>query len=126
MPPKRGIAGHVRLLGILWLANGALYVAPGLLIMTLFGNRFLPPDTPPFVANLLPAIGGFLVLVGAFSALAGIGLLMRQSWARMAALVLGAIGLINIPFGTALGIYTMWALLPVDHEEEYRALTRVG
>jgi len=27
--------------------------------------------------------------------------------------------LINAPFGTALGIYTLWVLLPAQSEEEY-------
>jgi hypothetical protein len=28
----------------------------------------------------------------------------------------------NIPFGTALGVYTMWVLLPADSEQEYETL----
>jgi hypothetical protein len=126
MPPKRGIAGHVRLLGIFWIAHGVLHVFPGMFLMAIFGSRFFPPDVPVFVSRLLPFIGGMLVASGVAAVLTGIGLLTRQSWARIAALILAAISLINIPFGTALGIYTMWALLPADHEEEYRALTRVA
>jgi len=126
MPPKRGIAGHVRLLGILWLAHGALQAGPGLLLLTIFTSRFLPPEVPQFVSVFLPFIGGLLVAAGALSVLVGVGLLMRLAWARIAALIAGAIALIHIPIGTALGIYTMWALLPADHEEEYRALTQVA
>ena len=29
---------------------------------------------------------------------------------------------INIPFGTALGVYTLWALLPSQSQQEYEAL----
>jgi hypothetical protein len=29
---------------------------------------------------------------------------------------------INIPLGTAVGVYTMWVLLPRESEEEYDAL----
>jgi hypothetical protein len=126
MPPKRGIAGHVRLLGILWIAHGALHAFPGLLLITIFGSSILPAEMPPFVTAFLPLIGSFLLFAGGMSVLAGIGLLMRQSWARVAALILAAISLISIPFGTALGVYTMWALLPSDHEEEYRALTQTA
>ncbi len=126
MPPKRGIEGHVRLLGILCLAHAAFQAGPGLLLLTIFGSRFLPPEVPQFMRVFLPFIGGLLVAAGALSVLVGIGLLMRLGWARIAALIAGAIGLINIPFGTALGIYTMWVLLPADHEQKYRALTRVA
>jgi hypothetical protein len=126
MPPKRGIAGHVRLLGILWIAHGVLHFAPGLLLLTIFSSRVLPPGMPTIFSTLLPFIGNMLLFSGVAAVVVGIGLLMRQSWARIAALILGAISLINVPFGTALGIYTMWALLPADHEEEYRELTRVA
>jgi hypothetical protein len=30
--------------------------------------------------------------------------------------------LFNIPFGTALGVYTMWVLLPGGSQQEYEAL----
>ncbi|MEO8100550.1 MAG: zinc ribbon domain-containing protein [Acidobacteriota bacterium] len=126
MPPKRGIQGHVRLLGILWLAYAALHISPALIIFTFFDQRFFPPDVPPFVFNFFPMIGGLLMLTGVSAAAVGIGLLMRQSWARIAALVVGAMNLIAVPFGTFLGIYTLWALLPAEHEEEYRALSRVA
>jgi hypothetical protein len=50
-------------------------------------------------------------------------LLQREHWARIAVLVLAFISLFtNIPFGTALGIYTMWVLLPAESEREYDAL----
>ena len=40
----------------------------------------------------------------------------------MVALVLAFISLFNIPFGTALGVYTLWALLPSQSQQEYEAL----
>ena len=43
--------------------------------------------------------------------IAGIGLVQRRPWARVLALVVGAIGLLDIPVGTALGIYTFWVLM---------------
>lgn len=120
------IAGHVKVLGILWLVNAAFSVMPGLVLMTVFGSAFRPPEVPPFALNFLPLIGGFLLLGGALSALVGVGLLMKQPWARMTALVAAALSLLNIPFGTALGIYTFWVLLPSDHEEEYRSLSHAA
>ena len=126
MPPERGIEGHVRLLGILWLAHAAFQAGPGLLLLTIFSSQSLPPEVPQFIRVFLPFIGGVLVAAGALSVLVGIGLLLRLGWARIAAVIAAAIGLINIPFGTALGIYTMWVLLPADHEQNYRALARVA
>jgi hypothetical protein len=36
--------------------------------------------------------------------------------------VLAFISLFNVPFGTALGVYTLWVLLPGSSQEEYEAL----
>ena len=124
MPRQGRIAGHVRLLGILWLAISALRLIPGLVLMAVAGSRLFPPDVPPFVHALLPAIGmGFLICAGIGIA-AGWGLLARQPWARMLAIIFGAFSLIDIPFGTALGVYTLWVLLPAESEQEYRTFSQ--
>jgi hypothetical protein len=42
--------------------------------------------------------------------------LKLASWARIAGIVLAIIHLINIPVGTALGIYALWVLFNKDTE----------
>jgi hypothetical protein len=66
-------------------------------------------------------IGGLVSLgKSAFGFAAGWGLLNRQSWARPLAIVVAVISLFfQIPFGTALGVYTLWVLLPAHSEAEY-------
>lgn len=120
---KRGLASHVKILGILWVVHGAIHVMPGLVLMVIFTGR-LVRNAPPTVLNFVPFIGGLLAAFGAAYVLAGAGLLMHQRWARIAALVLGGLNLVSIPFGTALGIYTFWALLPAENEAEYRTLSQ--
>ena len=122
MPRQGRIAGHIRLLGILWLAISALRLIPGLFLIAIAGSRIFPPDIPPFVQALLPAIGLCFLLVAGIGIAIGWGLLARQSWARMLTIVFGAISLIDIPFGTALGIYTLWVLLPAASEQEYKSM----
>ena len=61
----------------------------------------------------------FVLGKGAVGFLAGWGLLNREGWGRVLALVLGFIALIHVPLGTALGIYTLWVLLPAESEAEY-------
>ena len=67
----------------------------------------------PVLAGQGKAVLGFI---------AGWGMLRREPWARIVALVLGFISLFNIPFGTAIGVYTMWVLLPSQAEQEYEAM----
>ena len=127
MPAHGRIAGHIRLLGILWLASAAIHLIPGFFLITFLRPGFLlPPDAPPFLGPLLHMIGLFLLGGAVLSLLAGWGLLERQPWARTLALVLACFHLLNVPFGTALGIYTMWVLLPATSEEEYRQIARAA
>ena len=67
---------------------------------------------------------GILFFQTALALVAAWGLLERQSWGRIAGIVAGILALIRIPFGTALGIYTLWVLLPATSEMEYRSLAR--
>jgi hypothetical protein len=117
------IARHIQVLGILWLVLAAFRVLPGLVLVGLAaaGAAFLPPEVPAFVHAILPAIGAVFLFTGAVGIVVGWGLLAKQSWARMAAIVIGAINLFDLPFGTALGIYTLWVLVPAASEREYRA-----
>jgi hypothetical protein len=59
---------------------------------------------------------------GVLSLAAGWGLLQRESWARALTIVMGFLSILHIPLGTALGIYTIWVLLPNESAEEYDRL----
>jgi hypothetical protein len=59
----------------------------------------------------------FLLAISLPGLITGIGLLKLQPWARIVGIVLSAINLINIPFGTALGIYGLWVLLNKETEQ---------
>jgi hypothetical protein len=126
MPRQGRIAGHVRLLGILWLALSALRLIPGLFLVALGNARLFPPDAPQFLHEILPAIGMVFLIFAGIGIAAGCGLLMQQPWARMLAVIFGAFSLIDIPFGTAIGVYTLWVLLPAESEQEYRTISQTA
>lgn len=117
--PQGRVGSHVRLLGILWLASAAIHLIGGFSLMAVFRFVGPGPDVPPFVNNLLHFMGLAFIGGAVLSLMAGWGLLERQPWARMLAIVLGVLHLVNIPFGTALGGYTLWVLLPAESEAEY-------
>jgi len=128
---RNRVQEHVRLLGILWMAYSALIVVGGVVLaviaQTFFGRVVHLPSGPgPEITNwlrpFLTFIAGVVVVKGAAGFFAGWGLAQREPWARVVALVVGFISLFNIPLGTALGIYTLWVLLPSQSDEEYRAL----
>ena len=125
------MARHLSALGILWMACSALRLVPGVFLIAFgqFGRRSCPllmgPIPGPmreFIAPFMAGIG-VLICVGAIAGIiAGWGLMAHQSWARMLAIVLGCLGLIHIPLGTALGIYTLWVLIPQNADCEYQRL----
>ncbi len=51
-----------------------------------------------------------------------IGLLNRRPWGRTVAIIVAILALVKFPFGTALGIYTLWVLAPGASGLEYDAI----
>jgi hypothetical protein len=133
MPAPMGaanrIAANLKVVAILWMVLSVITcLIPGLFLILSadVAANFFPPDVPAFVFPLLHGIGIFLLCGAAIGLLAGWGLLEGQPWARMLAIVLAFLNLLHIPFGTALGIYTLWVLLPAQSEAEYRQLSLSG
>jgi hypothetical protein len=122
---------HVRLVGILWMAYSAFHVIAGvgLLIVArmIFGGMIHIPNGPPpevtvWLRPLVSLFGWLILAKAAAGFFAGWGLLQREEWARTVALIVGFVALLNVPIGTALGIYTLWVLLPSQSDDEYKAL----
>lgn len=127
---KGRVLEHIRLLGILWIAYSAFNLM-GALVLRLLGTTIFtyaphggPDWTFPFVRSIFAFMSIVIMVKAVFGLVTGWGLLQRESWARMLAIVLAFISLfINIPLGTALGIYTLWVLLPTKSEQEYDAVS---
>jgi len=64
------------------------------------------------VPALVSVVGWGLMIAAVVGLMAGWGLLQRAPWARLLALILAFLALFNVPFGTAIGVYTLWVLLP--------------
>jgi hypothetical protein len=54
------------------------------------------------------------VLVAVPGLVGGIGLLMKTSWGRIVTLIVSFLKLLDLPFGTALGIYSIVILFRDD------------
>jgi predicted nucleic acid-binding Zn ribbon protein len=126
----RRVADHYYLLGILHIVYSSLICLPGLMLI-FFGKVFFlwvgqmshGTPAPWFMGTIFTFVGWALLVRGAAGIAVGVGLIQRASWARIWALVMGFLSLLSVPFGTALGIYTIWVLLGAGSEEEYRRLT---
>jgi hypothetical protein len=65
-------------------------------------------------------VGVFFLVLSVPGIIGGIGLFKRKEWARILLLILSAIELLNIPFGTALGIYSIWVLVQENTIQLFR------
>jgi hypothetical protein len=110
---------HVKIVGVLHIVFGALGVLIGVVVFAVMGGvagliQMDGDEDAAQVAPFLGVIGGivfaFLLVLSVPGIIAGVGLLYFQSWARILTIVLSILDLLNIPFGTVLGIYSLWVL----------------
>lgn len=108
------MAQHVKILGWCFLIYHGLLLLLGIgLFLIVSGAGVLSGDRQAMLVT--GAVGTFLaalfLILSLPGLIAGVGLLRFRPWARILAIVLGALHLLSIPIGTALGIYTLWVLL---------------
>jgi hypothetical protein len=127
-PHRSRVQDHVRLLAILWMAYSALDLV-GSASMFILSQTLFGPEShtgPPFLHLLMHYLAVFVFLKALAGFFAGWGLLQREPWARIFSMVLAFLALLYVPFGTALGVYTLWVLLPAQSELEYEAQGRAA
>jgi hypothetical protein len=122
------VLAQVDFLGVLFIIWGVLTVLVGVSTLALgVGAVALIASASrggggQFAAGLTAVIFTALAIIaivwGAAHVAAGIPLRRRKPWSRHAALALGSVDLLLLPYGTALGIYALYVLL----NEKGRAL----
>lgn len=114
------MAQHIKLLAVLHIVFGALGILGALLVMTIGGGlagfvAATDADADGVAGSLMAIISavitGIILLLSVPHLIAGVGLLRFRPWARILAIVVSCVELFNVPFGTALGVYGLWALL---------------
>jgi hypothetical protein len=115
---------HVDLVGILFIIWGILTTLVGLSTLALgIGavaviTSAARPGGAQFAASLTAAAFTTLAVIalvwGVAHVAVGVPLRRRRHWSRLMALMLGAVDLLLLPYGTALGCYTLWVLLGED------------
>ena len=118
------MVSHLDFLGILFIIWGVLTTLVGLSTLALGVGAVAIITSASrdggaqFAAGLTVAAFATLALIAIVWGLAhvavGVPLRKRQPSARLAALTLGAVDLLLLPYGTALGCYALWVLLNED------------
>jgi hypothetical protein len=114
---------HVSLLGILFMIWGGLTMVIGAstLALGIAAAALIASGTnggSPFVANLtVVTFTTFAILAlvwGAVHLFVGAAVRRHRPSSRHAALALGTVDLLLLPYGTGLGLYSLWTLLRHD------------
>ncbi len=110
---QRDLQQHITILGWLYIVGHAVFLAIGAFVFLLLVG--LAPVTgepePMWILGVVgTAIGLLFAALGVPGLLAGYGLLTKKPWARVLAIVVGILSLVNFPVGSAIGLYTLWVL----------------
>lgn len=117
--------GQVDFLGVLFVIWGLLTtlvgvstLALGVGAVALIVSASRAGDDGQMAAGVTAFIFTALAIIaivwGAAHIIVGVPLRRHHAWARLMALLLGSVDLVLLPFGTALGVYTLWILLRED------------
>ena len=105
---------HIDILGWLYLLSNAILLVlgiVGLFFMTGIGLASGEPEAFGILSVVGVAGLIFFTLLALPGLITGYGLLKRYSWARILALVIGFLSLVNFPIGSMIGVYTYVVLL---------------
>ena len=105
---------HITLVAALHIGFGFLGVFIALIVFIAVAGGGLISGDPDamFITSIVgTSIAVFIMIVSIPGIIAGFGLLKRKSWARILTIILACLDLIEIPIGTAIGIYSLWVLL---------------
>lgn len=123
MEKQRDMKQHVSFVGALHVGFGILGVLGALAVYITFhfAHGFL--ESEPLAEGILLFIGNTLSLVILFFAclgvIGGIGLFSYRPWARIIVMIVSAINCLNIPIGTAKGVYSIWVLMQPETIEMF-------
>ncbi len=112
---------HVKVVGVLNIVWGAVGLLGACIVFFMLGGVAgmvavleESPDAALVVSILsvlAVAIAGLIALLSLPCLIVGYGLLRLRGWARVLGIVLSILHLLEIPFGTALGVYGLVVLL---------------
>jgi hypothetical protein len=115
---------HATVLGWLHIFGNAIMFLLGCFVFALLwgiGVATGDSEATRILGIVGTSVGALLVVLGIPGIVAGYGLLRRKAWGRILAMVVGFLGLVNFPIGTAIGIYTFWVLLQGEAADYFSA-----
>jgi len=121
MEKQKNMKQHVSFVGALHIGFGILGLIGALAIFFGFQFLFQFVEDEPLAQQVLSYVGNSVALIIMFfstlGVIGGIGLFSYRSWARILVMIVSAINCLNVPVGTAKGIYSIWVLMQPESIE---------
>jgi len=115
MEKTRNMKQHVSLVGALHVGFGILGLLGALAVYLTFHFAYEFIQEEPLVENIISFVGNTLSLIilfiSALGIIGGIGLFSYRPWSRILVMIVSAINCLNVPVGTAKGVYSIWVLM---------------
>lgn len=112
---NKQVKQHVSFVGALHVGFGILGLLGALAIYLSFHFAFGFVEHEPIAQKIISFLGSTLSLIIVFFSIlgiiGGIGLFAYKPWARILVMIVSAINCLNVPIGTAKGIYSIWVLM---------------
>jgi membrane-associated protease RseP (regulator of RpoE activity) len=113
---------HINIVAALQIGLSIFNLLIALLIFTVLKLviGFVEDQNADMVLSIIAnAVAIVFIIISIPGILAGLGLYKRQEWARILTLIISVIEIFNFPFGTAIGIYSIWALIQPESIAEF-------
>lgn len=119
---------HINVVGVLYIVLSVLSFLGAFTVyflLRLIGNFTDDADANMILTVIADVLSVVLVVLAIPGLIGGIGLIKRKNWARILILILSIINLLNFPIGTAVGIYSIWALLQPEVAAEFQKIKQL-
>ncbi len=114
---------HINIVASLRIGFSILGILIGVLFFTVlyFIGDLVDDEEAELVLTIIANVLVVMIIILSIPGIiAGIGLFKRKEWARILTLILSVLDLVNIPIGTAIGAYSIWALVQQETVELFK------
>ena len=113
---------HINVVAVLHIGFSLLGLIVALLVSTILNlvGDFADDHHAEMVLSIVAnGISVFFIVMALPGIIGGIGLFKRKEWARILVLIISVLDLVNFPLGTAIGAYSIWALVQPEVVEKF-------
>lgn len=115
---------HVALVAGLHIGYGTLKLIGAFVVFLAirFAWGFIPEEEEiamDILAALVSILPTVIAVFGVVDVFAGIALFSYKQWSRVLVIAVSVLNCLNIPVGTGIGIYSIWALMQPEVQEMF-------